>query len=282
MSAAAMQAEASANFTYDMIGQLRREATLQPQVATAAWANEPIVQPPAGQDAATWWTNEIDGIAALTPADLSASDRQFLKDHDPDITDAQIDAAVAKWLDPTWIAQMRSVDPSQTIADTLNDNTTLIPDTITTLDAFGRWMSLNSADKQNLGADPANEPQAGLLVQRRQAHRRRTAHGHLRLDRHRPRRRHAQPALGHRRDQLADSVTSVTHTFTTPGTYGVSLVATDPAGTWDQAVKWITVYPDGRPRVDEQPPGHPVHPADRRRERPDHPDLHLHLLRPRR
>ena len=244
-AAAAMQAEASANFTYDMIGQLRRENTLQPQVATAAWANEPIVQPPAGQDAATWWTNEIDGIAALTPADLSASDRQFLKDHDPDITDAQIDAAVAKWSDPTWIAQMRSVDPSQTIADTLNDNTALIPDTITTLDAFGRWMSLNSADEQaQVPAPPTNhKPVSSFNADKLTG----TAPLTVTFD---------STATDPDGDALslhwdiagtdsADGVTSVTHTFTTPGTYGISLVATDPTGAWDQAVKWITVYPDG-------------------------------------
>ncbi len=244
-AAAAMQAEASANFTYDMIGQLRREKTLQPQIAALGWANEPIVQPPAGQDAATWWTNEIDGIAALTPADLSASDRQFLKDHDPDITDAQIDAAVAKWSDPNWIAQMRSVNPSQTIADTMNADTALIPDTITTLDAFGRWMSLNAADEQaKVPVPPTNhKPVSSFNADKL------TGTAPLTVTFNSTATDPDGDALSLHWDiagtDSADGVTSVTHTFTTPGTYGVSLVATDPAGAWDQAVKWITVYPDG-------------------------------------
>ena len=155
-AAAAMQAEASANFTYELIGQLRIINSLESTVAGRSWATEPIVEPPAGQDPATWWTNEIDGIAALTPTDLSASDRQFLKDHNPTITDAQIDAAVANWSDPNWIADMRSVDPTATIGDAMDASAALLGDTRTTLDAFGRWMSLNAADEQALV--PVNHP----------------------------------------------------------------------------------------------------------------------------
>ncbi|HET8931414.1 MAG TPA: PKD domain-containing protein, partial [Acidimicrobiales bacterium] len=240
-AAAASQARATTEFTFDFNNELRRLQILQPQVAALGWAAEPIVTAPEGEDASTWWAGFIAGIDDLDASDLTTDDRQFLLDHG--ITQAEIDAAIASWADPEWVADMKAVDPTKTFRQVLNESTAGLEEAIASFDAFGRWMSLVAADEQaQVPAPPTNHAPvsafdathltgtAPLTVTFTSAA---TDPDGDALDL-------TWDIAGTRR---VDNETSVTHTFSTPGNYGVSLVATDPDGEWDQAIKWITVYP---------------------------------------
>ncbi|WP_421118606.1 hypothetical protein ACE2AJ_14700 [Aquihabitans daechungensis] len=56
---AAMQAQATADLTFDLNTELRRLQDLQSQVADLSWAGEPIVVAPDGQDPVTWWSSMV-------------------------------------------------------------------------------------------------------------------------------------------------------------------------------------------------------------------------------
>lgn len=252
-AAAEVQAQAASDFTSELVTQLKRQQIVERLMATQSWANQPIISAPDGTaDPAAWWASMVDGLATLTPADLTATDRQALRDQG--LTDAQIDQVVATWSDPEFVDAMSHQDVTETMADVLRASADELDDTITTYQSLAAWMSYNQVvEHAQVPAPVTNHPPVSkfsasaltgtsplTVTFTSQA----TDPDGDPLDL-------AWDIAGTRKESGA---TSITHTFTQPGTYGVSLVASDPDGDWDQAVKWITVYPDSGTTPDPNRP----------------------------
>ncbi len=260
--AAYEQALAASTFTFNMNQQLRLLQTFQGNIVTQPWGLEKSVTLPAGE---TWddVLAEIDVLrtSGLTTDQQAALDAELaactIKNDDDEclITQEVVDRALAAWHDPAWVASIQAVDPNRTLADVINEHGALLDEAIDGFERFAQWMAHNAgAEQDQIPAPPVNHAPisafdgsaltgtAPLTVTFTSAA---TDPDGDALDL-------TWDIAGSRR---VDNENTVTHTFSTPGTYGVSLVATDPSGEWDQAIKWITVYPGtGLPPDDNQAP----------------------------
>ena len=242
-AAAELQANAAADYSYELINQLRNQKIFGSLVAQFDWTDEPIVDPPGGADATTWWNDMLAHLDTLTAADLTSTDRQSLRDQG--ITDPQIDQIVALFSDPDFVSQAHALDPTATVRDAMDETLGGIDDTIATLSQFGSWMSMKGADEHaQAPTTPSNHAPVSAFSASKLS-----GAAPLTVTFTSQATDPDGDALSLHWDiagtDTADGVAALTHTFTEPGTYGVSLVATDPDGEWHQAVKWITVYPDG-------------------------------------
>ena len=232
--AAAVQSQAAADFTFAMVGHMRTVQDLQPQVAALGWLAGPI--------------STAEGLAES----LAERARIAADGHTPEqlqelqaagLTPEQIAALEAGYGDD--VDRYTNVDPSRSFGDRLTELTALLPDTIEAYDAFGRSLAViateyggepptpNQAPVSAFTATPISGETPLTVTLTSQASDPDGDTLSLRWD------------IGGAR--FVDDEATVTHTFTSPGEYWVSLVATDPDGLWDQAVRKITVYPSGTP-----------------------------------
>lgn len=260
--AAYEQALATSTFTFKLNQQLRLVQLYEAQIIDQSWAVENNVTLPGGE---TWADvlAEIDLLRTdgLTPAQQAALDAELasctiktLADECL-ITQALVDQALASWQDPAWFASLQAVDPNGSLADVLASNSAKLDDVIAAFDHFGQWMAHNASfERDQIPGTSANRaPQSAFEATALTG----TAPLTVTFT------SQATDPDGDTMDltwdiagtRRVDNETSVTHTFTTPGSYGISLVATDPDGEWDQAIKWISVYPDtGVPDPGNQAP----------------------------
>ncbi len=256
------QALAASTFTFNMNQQLALVQLYEPQVMTQGWATEKNVTVPAGE---TWagMLAEIDELRTngLTSAQQAALDAELASctittlAGDCLITQELVDQALVSWQDPAWFASLEAVDPNGSLAEVLAVNSGRLDDAIAAFEHFGQWMAHNASYEhdQIIVTPPNRAPVSAFDASAL------TGTAPLTVT-------FTSAATDADGDALAltwdiagtrrvDNENTVTHTFTTPGTYGVSLVATDPSGEWDQAIKWITVYPaTGLPPDDNQAP----------------------------
>ena len=256
------QALAASTFTFNMNQQLALVQLYEPQVMTQGWATEKNVTVPAGE---TWagMLAEIDELRTngLTPAQQAALDAELASctittlAGDCLITQELVDQALVSWQDPAWFASLEAVDPNGSLAEVFAVNSGRLDDAIAAFEHFGQWMAHNASYEhdQIIVTPPNRAPVSAFDASAL------TGTAPLTVT-------FTSAATDADGDALAltwdiagtrrvDNENTVTHTFTTPGTYGVSLVATDPSGEWDQAIKWITVYPGtGLPPGDNQAP----------------------------
>lgn len=226
--AASTQAQAAADFTFAMVREMYALQEIQPRVSAIDWMTEPITTPEKLADA-------VAERARITADGHTPEQVQALED-------AGLSAEQIAELEDSYSDDISGIDPDRSFADHLDEIALLLPQAIEDYDQFGRALAViateyagdppasNRSPVSDFSATPlsgtapltvtlaseASDPDGDALT--------------LRWD-----------IAGIR---FVDDETSVTHTFTEPGTYGVSLVA-DDGELWDQAVKWIEVLPAG-------------------------------------
>lgn len=248
-AAAAMQAQAASDFTEPLIQALRDIDRLQPAVEA-----KPVMAGPTA-DAAT--AQASDDYAArvaadgFTPAEITDMQAKGLTASEIDSVRAAIAAYVTS---PGFGLDTSTIDPTMSMKSVLEGARADMAATIDAFDQFSRSMSVvaavleasippivNHAPVSSFDADSVSGTAPLTVTFTSTA----TDPDGDPLDL-------TWDIAGTRQET---NVGTVTHTFSAPGSYGVSLVAADPDGEWDQAVRWITVYPEGTdPGTTNQPP----------------------------
>ncbi|MCC5949121.1 MAG: PKD domain-containing protein, partial [Nitriliruptoraceae bacterium] len=242
-AAAALQAQATADFTFQLVADMRRSQRLQPEFAALDWLDVPISTPQFHAEA-------IALRQRIHAEGHTAEERQALLDLG--FAESVIDQLEVEY--GANAAAFEAIDPSATLADVLAPITAQIPGAIDVYDDFARRMDVTASEYRKLLPipEPNRAPVSGFTSTPS------TGVAPLTVE-------FASTAFDPDGDELTlrwniagirtvDDETSITHTFETPGTYGVSLVA-DDGELWDQAVQWITVMPpDVGPDPANQPP----------------------------
>lgn len=280
--AAYLQAQATADFTRKFASSLRMLELLQSQVAAYDLTSTGLAFTPAenalgsqpyfyddvdsdepdGSDVTELWNEALADLEDMAANGLTQEQRDALKDCDATdvghpgeclIDDALIDAALAQAQEPGFLTGLQAIDPQETIGEHLTAEHAFYADAIAQLNRFATWMTYNAMDEyRQTGAGAPNSAPVSSFTASAIA-----GEAPLTVEFTSTATDADEDALSLRWDiagtRIVEGETTITHTFTEPGNYGVSLVA-DDGEEWHQAVKWIEVRPPGWSDGDNRAP----------------------------